>query len=225
MCKIYINEHLKDCGNAVYTSFEINVKGIGFDINENRIYEETGMSCVDDLQEYYDFNYETGAYTNDYANDCFVEIKNNLKFIKLTDWFFMGRMAGWFVLSSNEEYYDVDDLILEDENEKDLFETDMATIQFIVDKYIKGYTKHLEDCIIDDINADLERELEEKRCVVSLYHTKNDENVDNWNFDSRDDAIKYANSIDLDSGFYIEVRYTKDVMDGIGNYILHRVKE
>jgi len=159
MKEIQINRHTENLNNGVYTMFEIDVKNIDYNIDEDRILQETGLDDYTELQQYYDYNLETGAYTNYYANNCFVEIKNNLKFIRLTDWWFTGRTAGWFVLCSDKEYYDCDDeLILENQEEIDLFQTDMAIIQNIVDKYIKGYCEHLEDCIIDDVRADLERE-------------------------------------------------------------------
>ena len=76
----------------------------------------------------YAFEYETGTFTNEYAQKCFNEInKHNYKWLK--DWSFSGRSNGWFVLMCDEHK---------------LLEKTIDRIESIVNKYLSNYNKELE---------------------------------------------------------------------------------
>jgi len=75
-----------------------------------------------------EFEYETGEFTNDYADRCFKEIMRS-GYSWLTDWSFAGRSNGWFVLLC-----DID-------AEEGLKQRTIDRIERIVETYFNNYGK------------------------------------------------------------------------------------
>ena len=108
-------------------TIEWNVKMVGSNAN---ISEENAQ-----------YEYETGAFTNDYAQDCFDEIKSKVKpkGWSIKDWSFAGRSNGWFVLICNGD----EDYVISGYGD-DVTDSQMDKMNSIVEKYSKNYTKELE---------------------------------------------------------------------------------
>ena len=81
-------------------------------------------------EEIYQFEYETGEFTNDYADRCFKEIMRP-GYRWLTDWSFAGRSNGWFVL------------MCENDAETEVRAVTLTRIKFIVERYFKNYGAEL----------------------------------------------------------------------------------
>jgi hypothetical protein len=76
-----------------------------------------------------EYEYETGAFTNAYAQRCFREIaKSGYKW--LDDWSFAGRSNGWFVLLCNGDIQQVQPRTLK-------------RIEDIVESYFQAYGREL----------------------------------------------------------------------------------
>ena len=110
-----INKHLSDF-RADFT-IEWNVKKIGGNLSEKQWRQE----------------YQTGAFTNKYALECFDELKKIIKSQKwsIDDWSFAGRSNGWFVLVCSG-------------NAEDVTDNQMAKMNVIVRKYMKNYANAIE---------------------------------------------------------------------------------
>jgi len=146
MTEVKLNRHISDFTENI--SFEFECKNLlyigGFDVTDRTIIEET-----------IDFDYQTGTYTNKYANDCFNEIKSELQYIDIIDWTFGGRSNGWFILLSNDDLdIDIDiygNIIDTDYGTLDLILSDIYTMESIVDKYKKNYNSYMNNIINNNL--------------------------------------------------------------------------
>jgi len=156
---VILNRHINDLDCE--TSFEFNVKNIlDYGISQT-INDICKFDVTYDIEEVLHYNHESGLHTTNYALRCYEEIQNNLKFIDIDDWGFTGRSSGWFVLCSEESYYDLEDVInemLDDDMEvrtydeiEELYNTDIYTMETIVERYIKSYSEYLCDCIVSEL--------------------------------------------------------------------------
>ena len=109
------NKHLNDFRKFDFT-IEFNVK------------DPKGIYLLSEE----DFNYEqeTGTFTNFYARLCFEDI-SKLKYKWIEDWSFAGRSNGWFVLLCNNK--DVSKI-----TEKQYYK-----IERIVNRYLREYVDNL----------------------------------------------------------------------------------
>ena len=117
LARVVYNRHLSDF-RCDFT-LEFNVKGI----NEYTLPEDL-----------WNYEWETGAFTNTYGRRCFDEIAKLLKRIKswsADDWSFAGRTNGWFVL-----------LCSGDEEKVTALQEDK--LEIIVDFYKGNYNRELE---------------------------------------------------------------------------------
>ena len=110
-----LNRHIRDFGGFDFT-IEFNVK----DPKGNYTLTEEDMN----------FEQETGAFTNQYANSCFKEI-SKLKYNWIEDWSFAGRSNGWFVLLCNFK------------NVSKITQNQFNKIEAIVKKYLENYVNCL----------------------------------------------------------------------------------
>lgn len=109
-----INRHIRDFGCDF--TLEYNVKNI----NGNYLLSEEDM----------DFEMETGIFVNEYAKECFDEIKK-LGYHWVKDWSFAGRTNGWFVL------------LCDDKEVEKIRQSQFAKIENIIKRYLKGYVERL----------------------------------------------------------------------------------
>ena len=81
-----------------------------------------------------DFNYEqeTGTFTNFYARLCFEDI-SKLKYKWIEDWNFAGRSNGWFILLCNNK--DISKIT----------DSQFYKIESIVKKYLDDYVNSLNE--------------------------------------------------------------------------------
>ena len=83
-------------------------------------YKPLNISEVDSL-----FEFKTGNFTNQYANECFNEIKK-LKYKWIEDFSFAGRSNGWFCLLCNKDV-------------NKITEKQLHKIETIVNNYLINY--------------------------------------------------------------------------------------
>lgn len=105
------NKHLRDFRESM--TLEYNVKS---------------YTCPKISDDDYEFEIETGTFTNQYAKKCFEDIKK-LKYNWILDFSFAGRSNGWFCLLCDE---------------KKPTDKQLSKIETIVEKYLKNYSKELE---------------------------------------------------------------------------------
>lgn len=89
------------------------------------------------------FEFETGAFTNQYGDECFKEItKGGQLYRWMKDWSFAGRSNGWFALICDGEPECVREKTLD-------------RIQGIVEKYYREYGEKLAAFYADEFNRGL----------------------------------------------------------------------
>jgi hypothetical protein len=118
------NRHSRDFSGLVFT-IEFNVKFP----NLPQISEED-----------WEFEYSTGHFTNEWAEECFKKIAKlcRSKRWSLNDWSFAGRSNGWFAL-------------LCDGDSTAVTERQLTCIEEIVEDYFKRYGVELGKCYPQEV--------------------------------------------------------------------------
>jgi hypothetical protein len=111
----YFNRYLSDYTRDYTFTLAYNVKHAPL---------SAGLS-----EEILQYEAETGAFTNAYAQRCFREIAKS-KYVWLDDWTFAGRSNGWFVLLCKGDILHVKPRTLE-------------RIEKIVNAYYQAYGREL----------------------------------------------------------------------------------
>lgn len=114
-----IDLHLEDGFTQADFTIEFNIKN-------------PDLSGVPD--DIYSYEFESGQFTNKYAERLFNEIKSSIKNtnnFSIDDWSFAGRSNGWFIL-----------ICTGDDN--NIPENKLYKIQNIVENYFNNYNKEIK---------------------------------------------------------------------------------